>query len=144
MKQVLYLLIYLLLLSLACLAAALDECAVEALLGSREVWVHGTCMDYYGNELYCEPGSETAGRGVTVSPGQLVISSGCFTKCVPLKELFSYRVAPLHADTVTRFATLVGVIFGLPALIGRARARRSARKAAEQLAAAVESSTQPW
>jgi hypothetical protein len=47
------------------------------------------------------------------------------TMCVPVEEPYARRVAPLHADTVARFAVIVAVTAGIPTLTERARARRS-------------------
>lgn len=98
---------------------------VQQLLGTEEIWVYGTCSDYDGNRLQCQPGEEHAGRGVSVGPGSLVLSSGCYTECTPLAKPYAYRAAPHHADTLAGFAA-VAVVIAATYLVERARGHRSA------------------
>ena len=108
-------------------ACHVAEFATEQLLPSEEVWIYGTCYDYFDNQLHCRPDDEHPGAGLTVGSGHAVWSSGCFGECEALQAPVSYRKAPYNLDTWAAFAASLGVLIGVGTLVRRFRGRAEER-----------------
>ena len=105
---------------LLCLVAILAykaaEYSVEQILDTEEVWVYGTCYDYFDNLLHCNPGDTSPGKGLTIGSGNITYSSGCYGDCIPLDEPYAYQKAPFNIDTLAGFAAFL-IVMGSPYII---------------------------